>query len=316
VLRYFSSYVSVSNGKVINITDPTLTYCPLARCLHKAFRAVKDSDKESVMAAIKNTIESKIKDHGFFTGGRDFSNTDITIPYGASEMMMFALREGEADAAVVVCDGAGTIFTDKPEAVQGIGARMNSLLATSPIKEIIRKLEGLGCHVVFDNALIDQVKGARDAIKEGYRKIVVTVSGHSTEDLNGLRALEKEKGVSIIALAVCTTGAGEDKITVMRDHADLIWGCASLEVRRNIGPSAIMQLSKKIPVFVMTKKGVDFVSAYSKDPEAIKSLDLGKQYLISNKKGGEKVEIAGSMAYISEARLPVHAKGIFNAKRQ
>lgn len=316
MLRYFSSYVSVSNGKVINVTDPTLTYCPLARCLHKDFRAVKGGDKESVIAAIKNTIESKIKDHGFFTGGRDFSGTDIAIPYGASEMMMFALQKNEADAAVVVCDGAGTVFTNKAETVQGIGARMNSLLATSPIKEIIGKLEGLGCHVVFESALIDQVKGARDAIREGFRKIVVTVSGHSIEDIKALRDLEKAEGVSIIVLAVCTTGASEDKITVMRDHADLIWGCASLDVRRNVGPSAIMQLSKKIPVFVMTKKGMDFVSAYASDPEAIKGLDPGKQYLISNKRGGEKIEMAGSAAYISEERLPVHAKGIFNAKRQ
>ncbi len=38
-------------------------------------------------------------------------------------MISFALRKKAIDAAVVVCEGAGTIITNKPEVVQGIGAR-------------------------------------------------------------------------------------------------------------------------------------------------------------------------------------------------
>ena len=140
VLKYFSSFVSVSYGKVINITEPTLTFCPLAEHLYKDFSNIRGNDKEAIKNAIKSAIESKIKDYGFFTDDRKLSYGDVSIPYGASEMLMFALRKNAIDAAVVVCEGAGTVITDAPEVVQGIGARMNSLLLTSPIKGIIEKL--------------------------------------------------------------------------------------------------------------------------------------------------------------------------------
>jgi hypothetical protein len=43
----------------------------------------------------------------------------VAVPYGASEMMMYALRRGDLDAVVTVCDGAGTVVTANPELVRG-----------------------------------------------------------------------------------------------------------------------------------------------------------------------------------------------------
>lgn len=308
VLKYFSSFVSVSNGRIINITEPVLTFCPLAEHLYKDFRSISGNDKEAVKDAIKKAIESKIKNYGFFTDDRKFSFDDVSIPYGASEMLGFALRKKAIDAAVVVCEGAGTVITGKPNIVQGIGARMNSLLLTSPIKGIIQNLKSAGCHVVFENALIDQVRGAEEAIKAGYKKIGVTVCGHSAESFKMLRSLEKEYGVSIVCLAVCTTGIAKDKINMIRSHADLVWSCASSDVRRIIGPLAILQLSRQIPVFVLTKKGIDFISAYAREGEIIKNLDIKKQYLVSNEPGGQYVHLGGFKAYIAEFKLPVNSR--------
>jgi len=310
VLKYFSSFVSVSHGKVINITDPTLTFCPLAKHLYKDFSNMRGNDKEAIKSAIKSAIESKIKDYGFFADNRKLSYEDVSIPYGASEMLMFALRKGVIDAAVVVCEGAGTVITDVPEVVQGIGARMNSLLLTSPIKGIIKKLKSVGCQVIFENALIDQVRGVKDAIKAGYKKIAVTVCGHSAEDLKILRSLKKESGISVISLAVCTTGIDKDKINTIRDYADLVWSCASFDIRRIIGPLAILQLSRQIPVFVLTKKGIDFVSAYADESGLINSLDTKKQYLFSNEPSGQCVYLGSFKTFISESKLPVNARSV------
>jgi putative methanogenesis marker protein 8 len=308
VLKYFSSFVSVSNGRIINITEPVLTFCPLAEHLYKDFRSISGNDKEAVKDAIKKVIESKIKNYGFFTDDRKFSFDDVSIPYGASEMLGFALRKKAIDAAVVVCEGAGTVITGKPNIVQGIGARMNSLLLTSPIKGIIQNLKSAGCHVVFENALIDQVRGVEEAIKAGYKKIGVTVCGHSAESLKMLRSLEKEYGVSIVCLAICTTGITKDKINMIRDCADLVWSCASSDLRRTIGPLAILQLSRQIPVFVLTKKGINFVSEYAREEEIIKNLDIKKQYLVSNEPGGQYVHLGGFKAYIAEFKLPVNSR--------
>ncbi|MDD5156206.1 MAG: DUF2099 family protein, partial [Candidatus Omnitrophica bacterium] len=204
----------------------------------------------------------------------------------------------------------GTVIADTPEVVQGIGARMNSLLLTSPIKVIIEKLETAGCRVIFKNALIDQPRGAKEAIKAGYKAIAVTVSGDSAGDLKALRLLEKENGVRVISLAVCTTGIAKDKIALIRDYADLVWSCASSDVRQMIGPLAKCQLSKQIPVFVLTKNGVDFVSAYADESELIKSLDAKKQYLFSNKLNGQRVKLGSFKAFISESKLPVNTRNM------
>jgi hypothetical protein len=106
---------------------------------------------------------------------------------------------------------------------------------------------------------------------------------------------------------VCTTGISKDKIGMIRDYADLAWSCASFDVRRIIGPLARYQLSLQIPVFVLTKKGTDFVSAYANDEEIIRKLDETKQYLFSNDPGGKAVYLGDFKAFTSEARLPVKA---------
>ncbi|MDD5005369.1 MAG: DUF2099 family protein [Candidatus Omnitrophica bacterium] len=310
VLKYFSSFVSVSCGKVINITEPTLTFCPLAKHLYKDFSGVRGNDKKAIKNAIKSAIESKIKNYGFFTDERKISCTDVSIPYGASEMLSFALRKKAIDAAVVVCEGAGTIITDTPEVVQGIGARMNSLLLTSPIKGIIKKLKAAGCQIIFENAFIDQPLGVKEAMEIGYKTIAVTISGRSAKNLEILRLLGKENGVKIISLVVCTTGITKDKIALIRDYADLVWSCASFDVRRTIGPLAKCQLSKQIPVFVLTKKGMDFVSAYADESELIKSLDTRKQYLFSNEFSGQCVHLGNFKTFISEYRLPVSSRKV------
>jgi len=310
VLKYFSSFVSVSCGQVINITEPTLRFCPLAKHLYKDFSNIQGKDKGIIKNAIKSAIESKIKDYGFFTDNRKFSYDDVSIPYGASEMLMFALRKSSIDAAVVVCDGAGTVIVDTSEIVQGIGARMNSLLLTSPIKVIMEKLKTVGCRIVSENALIDQFQGAKEAIKAGYRTIAVTVSGDSAEDLKRLRLLEKENGVKIILLAVCTTGLDRDKIALIGNYADLVWSCASFDLRQIIGPLAIMQLSKQILVFVLTKNGVNFVSAYAVESQLINILDTKKQYLFSNEHSKQCVHLGSFKVFIRESKLPVNAQSM------
>ena len=267
IIKYFSSYISISYGKVTGITTPTLSYCPLAKHLYKDPAFENGNDKEAVKMAIIKAVESKIRDYGLFKDNRSFECDKTSIKYGASEMLMSALKNKAIDAAVVVCEGAGTVITDRPEVVQGIGARMNSIIFTSPIKSIQQKLKGLNCRVVFDDGTIDQVSGVEEAIKAGYKNIAVTIRGELAKNLEILRAIEQEHGVKIICLVVCTTGVEADNIALIREHADLVWSCASSDVRKIIGPHAKIQLSRLIPVYVLTKKGQDFSSAHIRKGE-------------------------------------------------
>ncbi len=308
VLKYFSSFVSVSGGKVIYISEPSLRFCPLAWHLYKDIFPLHPTDNTGIKKAIKETIESKIRDYGFFTAQRKLEGDDVLVPYGASEMLMFALKNKTIDTAVVVCEGAGTVVTDQPRLVQGIGGRMNSLLLTSPIPGIMEKLKHHHCRVVFTHALIDQVNGAQEAIKMGYRRIGVTVSGQRADDLKRLSLLEKHSGAAITSLVVCTTGITADRVEAIRRHADLVWSCASGDIREKLGPMALMQLSRQIPVFVLTRKGVDFVSAYCEKPDRIRNLDSHRQYLVSHDRRGQRVRMGHFDAFIQEARLPAGAR--------
>jgi hypothetical protein len=156
--------------------------------------------------------------------------------------------------------------------------------------------------------LIDQIEGVKHAIKAGHKTIAVTVRGDSAGDLKTLRLLEKKHRVKIVVLAVCTTGAAKNKIALMRDYADVVWSCASLEVRRVIGPCARCQLSRQLPVFVLTQQGIDFVAAYVDKPQVMKNLDTQKQYLFSHDRAGQRIRIGNRTAFINEATLPADAR--------
>lgn len=290
---------------MINVTDPTLAFCPLASHLYKGLRDNAGLDKESVKREIKKVIEAKIKTSGFFTAKRKLLCSERVIPYGASEMLMFALRKKFVDAAVIVCDGAGSVIASDGRVVQGIGARMNSLLLTSPIEETIKRLKELGCQVVFDHALIDQAQGVKEAIRHGYKKIAVTVSGHDAEKLKEIRHWETSRGVAITILVVCTTGISGAKTDEIRRYADIVWSCASLDIRQKIGAIALLQISKQIPVFVLTQRGIDFFKSTVDDGAFLKDLDRTRQYLISHERGNHKIKMGSLIGYLREANLPI-----------
>lgn len=260
ITRMCASLVAVSNGKVIKLTDPKLEYCPLASSLYDFPR---DLDAESLRAKVVEAVERKISEFGLFTDLRSLHRSTIAIPFGASEMMMYDLKRGRAGAAVVVCDGAGTVIAEDPYLVQGIGARMNGVFYTSPIRGVIEGIKGLGGEVLFpDTAKIDQVAGVERAL-EGHESIDVTVSGFGSDSLRRIREIEAERGGSVAILVVCTTGIGWDRVEEAAAHADLVWSCASGKVREFIGRRAKLQIGSRIPVYALTDRALDFVSSYS-----------------------------------------------------
>ena len=309
ILRFYSSFVTVSKGKVVRVTRSYMEYCPLAGYLYDGIRRSKGSDAEIVQKAIKKIVERKITEFGFFTKNRELFRNSIAVPYGASEILMYAMRKKIIDAAVIVCDGAGTVIVDKPDIVQGIGARMNGLFFTSPIGRTRERLEGAGCEVLFPDAAIDQVKGVERAAELGYKNVAVTINALMDENFKELEKIEKKYNVSITLLTICTTGATEEKIREIEKYSDIVWSCASERVREIIGKKSILQLSKKIPVFVLTQKGLNLTSGYSSEEYLIKNLDPKKQYIIDSSRKGKNIKIGYFEAFLHEEKLPVRSKG-------
>lgn len=305
VLKYFSSVITVSEGRVINVTDPSLRSCPLARHFYPELKDADPEDPVSLKDAIRRIIESKIRNYGFFTKDRSFHFPKCAVPYGASEMLAGSLKNHFIEAAVVVCDGAGTVITGSPETVQGIGARMNTLIFTSPIQEIFQKLKAAHCHIVFeDNAWIDQAQGVERALALGFKKIGVTVAASDAEQLERIRELEKKAAATVVILTVCTSRVSDHKLDMIGRHADLAWACASGEARKLFGEKARLQISRQIPVYALTERGVEtafsFLGASSKD-----LVDPAGQYLVSREAQGISLGAGGPGHYLRAAALPV-----------
>ncbi|MFW6107981.1 MAG: DUF2099 family protein [bacterium] len=307
VTRMMHAFVVVSGGRVVKVTEPGLAYCPLVALLYE--NAGGWDDTERLRSMIAEMTAEKIRRFGHFTERRELARSDIAVPYGASEMTMWAMRAGLIDAALLACDGAGTVVADRPESVQGIGARMNGLFYTSPIPVVIDRLAAEGCHVPFpETAAIDQVGGARAAAAAGYGRIAVTVNGCLGDSLAALREVERDRAVELTIIVVCTTGAPAERVEEIRRHADLVWSCASAGVREVVGPASIVQVSTAIPVFAVTDRGVRFLAAYSENPEVFARLDRAKQYLIAGNARGTSIRMGDMKTFIAEADLPVRSK--------
>ncbi|MGA1824234.1 MAG: methanogenesis marker 8 protein [bacterium] len=305
IIRGFSSFAAISNKKIIAMTDPWMKYCPLFTML---YNRIEKEDIAAIKNRIREALEEKIEKFGSYTSRRELKREDIAVPYGASEIMMYALRKRGIDAAVVVCDGAGTVICDEPSLVQGIGARMNGLFYTTPIQDVIKGIEKQNGIVVFpDNGTIDQISGLKKAAEKGYTRIAVTINGFSDDDLTSIPEIEREYGITVFILIVCTTGITEDRADQIAHYADLIWSCASGTVRERIGRISVLQISRGIPVFVLTRKGLDFVSYYASDPARIRDLDLAKQYIIAGKIEGIPITMGTMSPCIAESVLPVRS---------
>jgi putative methanogenesis marker protein 8 len=187
------------------------------------------------------------------------------VNFGASEIMMTALRRGIIDSTVTVCDGAGTVITSNPGLVQGMGALMSGLIETEPIPETIAGIEARG-GIVLDKekACIDQTEGCRMACELGYKNIAVSVV--CPEDAGKLRELEKEYGVELTLIGAHLTGLRTREAREFIAALDIVTGCASRTVRDIVKP--ILQVGTSVPMFAITQKGKELLCERAKEVDS------------------------------------------------
>ncbi len=245
--------VEIRGEHVSVLTDPIVSKCPMVESLY----GYRNIDRN----VVNEIVERKVKELGLFCCHRVF-NSKLVIPYGASEIIIVCMQDNLFDAAVTVCDGAGTVITSSPALVQEIGARLTGIVKTSPVKEIKEYIERVGGIVLEpSSARIDQVGGLKKAIDLGFARIAVTIPGFNAEQIPKLRKLEDQAGADVTIFSVCNTCAVEDMLPFI-EQADLVWAGASELVRARLGHRAIMQLGVGIPVFAMTGKGRRAICTY------------------------------------------------------
>jgi putative methanogenesis marker protein 8 len=239
--------VVIRDGEVVEVGPPLIRHCPLARRFARPVDPITQS-------AVKENIEHRIRSFGMCTGRRKVVMDTEFVGFGASELLRHALINHILDCAVIAADGAGTIITANPALVQGVGGRMSGLVCTSPIPEVIDRIEENGGDVLdHSGASIDQLGGVKKAQILGCCAIGVTVS--TGDEAMAIRELDSEAFI----IAVHTTGISRQEAELLARSTDLVTACASSAVREVAGRTALLQAGSSIPVFAMTERGRDLI---------------------------------------------------------
>ncbi len=244
--------VKVKDGQVVETGESLIKWCPL----FDKVRGIKEITPEAAAA----NMEFRMKEHGMFTPKRKLE-MDVFVGFGASEVMMTATRRGLIEAAVTVCDGAGTVITSNPSLIQGMGGWISGLIETDPMPEVLAGIEERNGTVLDPKtAKIDQVAGAKIAA-ERYSKFAVTVA--EADDAEELRRLEKERDVQILIVGVHLTGIGEVEAERLLGSADIVTSCASKFIREKVRP--LVQVGTAVPLFGVTQWGKEVLVERAKE---------------------------------------------------
>ena len=131
--------------------------------------------------------------------------------------------------------------------VQGIGGWMSGLISTSPIPEVMDRIEEHG-GVVVDRvtACLDPVEGVILVQKMGFSRIAVPVSDPDMAEI--IRARHPDA----LIFGVHMSGITEDDAQRIVAVSNLVTGCASKNVRTIAGKKALLQAGAVIPIFALT----------------------------------------------------------------
>jgi len=246
--------VKVEDERVVESGEPVIEWCPL----FDKVRGIKKITSESAAG----NMAFRIDQHGMFSPRRKLE-MGIFVGFGASESMMTGIAKGIIQAAVTVCDGAGTVITSNPQLIQGMGGYISGLTQTDPIPEVIKGIEARGGHVLSQiDARIDQISGARWA-SDGYSRFAVTVADADTAER--LRVLEAELDVKIMIVGVHLTGISSEDASRLLAVADVVTGCASKHIRELVKP--LVQVGTAVPLFGLTKWGKELLIERAKEVE-------------------------------------------------
>lgn len=273
ITRMFGSYICLANInnelQAILASKVPIEYCPLMIKLLKEvggenanslLTALKNKNKQAQKQALIKLINEVVIQGGYFDTNRPLNSCEANVLFGASETMASAFQSNMIDASVIVSNNLGTIITTNEYNTQGAVKRMTGLFYTSPSKNLVETAIDAGIIPVFPyTAEIDQLEGVKKAISLGYKNIAVSVAAQDNYLHEHLTRLEQEYNVNIYKFGLCSTGISQKTAITMRDYADVVWSCASLNVKEYIEPNSIAQVGVKIPVYIMTEKGWNIV---------------------------------------------------------
>lgn len=241
--------VVIENGEITEVGSSEMKYCPMFHAMHK----VDELNEEF----IRKNINFRIRDFGMCTPERVVEMDDL-ITVGISEILRTNMENGSIDCVVGACDGAGTVIMTNPGVVQGVGGRVSGLISTTPIPEVIEKLEEKDS-IVLDSktAELNQLEGLKIALEKGYKNIAITVI--PSPMIKELREYPVDDDVNVYIFVAHTTGVGAEEAEMIFENGDIVTACASKEIGGYADEHKPYYYGTKVPIFCATEDGRRFL---------------------------------------------------------
>lgn len=237
--------VVIENGEITEVGESDMKYCPMFHAMHK----VDELNEEF----IRKNINFRIKDFGMCTPER-IVEMDDAVTVGISEILKTNMEKQNIDCVVGACDGAGTVIMTNPRIVQGVGGRVSGLVSTTPIPEVIAKLEDKDSIVLNpETAELDQLEGLKIALDKGYKNIAVTIL--PSPMVKEIRDYPIDDDVNIYIFVAHTTGAEMDEVKMLFDNADIVTACASKAIDEYADKYEPYYYGVKVPIFCASEDG-------------------------------------------------------------
>ncbi len=241
--------VVIENGEITEVGSSEMKYCPMFHAMHK----VDELNEEF----IRKNINFRIKDFGMCTPERVVEMDDL-VTVGISEILKTNMENGSIDCVVGACDGAGTVIMTDPRVVQGVGGRVSGLISTTPIPEVIEKLEEKDSIVLDrETAELNQLEGLKIAVEKGYKNIAITVIPSAM--IKELREYPVGDDVNVYIFVAHTTGATSEEVEMMFENGDIVTACASKEVSDYADEHKPYYYGLKVPIFCASEDGRRFL---------------------------------------------------------
>jgi len=239
------SRVTIEDGKVVDVTEPRVKYCPL-------FKQVRNIDELNV-DTVRENIEYRIGHFGMCCENRQ-TEMDNFLSFGISEILCLALKNHKIDAAVIAADGCGTAVITRPELVQGMGGRISGICETEPIPKVV---DAVGPENMVDplTARIDMIDGVGLAYSKGFKKVAVT-----TPSVKDAQAMRDIFGTDLTILGVHTSGMSEEDAKQAFDLFDIITACASKYIRQESKNRDVLTAGSKVPVYGVSPFGKELIN--------------------------------------------------------
>ena len=237
--------VVIENGEITSVGSSEMTYCPMFHAMH----GVDELNEEF----IRKNINFRIEDFGMCTPDR-VVEMDDAVTVGISEILKTNMEKGNIDCVVGACDGAGTLLMTNPRVVQGVGGRVSGLISTTPIHEVIKKLEERDSVILNPKtAELNQLEGLKLALDNGYKNIAITIL--PSPMVKDIRDYPVDDDVNIYIFVAHTTGIEPDKVGMLFDNADIVTACASKAISEYADKYEPYYYGVKVPIFCASEDG-------------------------------------------------------------